>query len=203
MTKFVLIVAMSISSIAASATQYSKLSIITSAKQRGCWTSLKSFIVNADLKDEWDSCQYISDDYPQFPVATNSLVSAGACTAEDIAYILTNSVDTAVADSFLRRVYDNDMNSTSGRSKWHGKKVRETISTNTMTRTTYYEDGTIFTDSAKIRTAQDSVNAYNSKLPRPAMTNGIPARLAAARIRQRTDSSTTNTVTRNITAGKN
>jgi len=183
------------------ATQYSKLSVITIAKQRGCWASLKAFIADADLKDEWDCCQYLSDDYPQFPAATNALVSSGVCTDEDVLFILTNSVDSAVGDACVRRVYDNDMKSSSGRVKWHGKMVRQVVDTNTLTSVKIYEDGTAFTDRAKVRTPLDSARAATAKLPNPVMTNGVPARLAAARLRQRENETSVSNVTVNITAG--
>jgi len=187
-----------------SATQYSKLSVITCAKQRGCWASLKAFISNADLKDEWDCCQYLSDNYPQFASLTNAIVTSGAATPEDVAYILTNSVDVAVADAFLRRVYDTDMNSSIGRSKWHGRKLREVVDTNSMTKVSFYEDGSFFADKAKITTPIDSVRKSNAMLPRTSMTNGIPARLAAARIRRQKESEAgVSNVTVSVRAGGN
>lgn len=176
------------SCVSASATQYSKLSIITNAKQRGCWATLKSFIENADLKDEWDCCQYISDGYHQFALVTNALVTSGASTAEDVTYILTNSVDTAVDDVFLRRIYDNDMKSSSGRTRWHGKRLREVVDTNRMTWVTFYEDGTSFSDHAKIITPSDSVRKANAKLSSAYLTNGIPKRLVTARLRRQSES---------------
>lgn len=182
-----------------SATQYSKLSVITSAKQRGCWQSIKSFISAADLKDEWDCCQYLSDDHPQFAAVTNALVASSAASADDVAYILTNSIDTAVADAFLRRVYDTDMKSSSGRSKWHGKKIREVVDTNSMVKVSLYEDGYSISDKARITTPLDSVIKSNARLS----TNGIPARLAAARLRRQTDATTVSNVTVNVKAGAN
>jgi len=198
MKRIVLLAAVAVS-LVASATQYSKLSIITSAKTRGCWVKLKDFISNADLKDEWDCCQYLSDEYPQFATLTNALVTSGVATSEDVTYIMTNSVDTAVADAFLRRVYDADMKSSSGRSKWHGRKVREVVDTNSMTKVSFYEDGSRFTDAAKITTPLDAVRKANSSLPRTVMTNGVPSRLAAARIRNQEEA----TVTVTIRAGGN
>ena len=110
--------------------------------------------------------------------------------------------DLVAALQLLNRKYHRDVATKSGRAAWHGKAVREIVNTNDMTKTTVYEDGTTFTDAAKVTTPQDSVNAYNAKLPPPVMTNGVPVRLANARLRQVSNAATTNTVTVTITAGK-
>jgi len=179
------------------ATQYSKLSIITSAKRLGCWASIKAFISNADLKDEWDACQYLSDDNQQFAAATNALVTAGLCSAEDIAGVLSNSVDTAVFDTYLRRVYDNDMNTSTGRIRWHGKVVRTVVNTNALTKVTFYEDGTAITDEAKIVSKK-------VETPKTTMTtNGVPVRLAKARARMTADKSAISNVTVTVTSCSN
>lgn len=192
-------------SLAASATQYSKLAVITAAKSRGCWNGIKAFISDHDLKDEWDSCQYLSDAYPAFATVTNALVETGLATAEDVAFVLSQSKDTALEDDLLTRLYAREVSTSTGRSRWHGRKVREVVNTNTLTKVSYYEDGTTFTDEAKITRSSDtsSVQAANAKLPRPVMTNGIPARLAAARLRQSENETTVSNVTVNITAGGN
>lgn len=65
------------------------------------------------------------------------------------------------------------------------------------------EDGETFQDPAKVTTPLDAVRAANAKLPQPVMTNGIPARLAAARLRQRENATTTNEVTVTVKAGQN
>lgn len=187
--------------LAASATQYSKLSIITTAKGLGCWQDLKAWIAAADLQEEWDAAQYLSDDYPQFASITNSIAAAGIATLEDIEAILAASVDTSIPDAYIRNLYEHDMASKDGRARWHGAKLREVVDTNTLTKVTYYADGTAFTDEARIVTLLDSVKASNAKLPQPVMTNGIPARLANARLRQRENSTTTNEVTVTIKAG--
>lgn len=187
----------------AEATQYSKLQIITKAKERGVWAAAKAIIVQADLEEEWAACQYISDDYPQFIQATNMLVAAGVATADDIIYILTNAIDTAVPDAAFRRVYDRENSTGYGRIKWHGKKIREEY-TNAV-RITTYEDGTVFRDHSEYITPQDSAKAYLDKIA--ATTNSGPARANAARkhlLKIKTDEANgvVSNVTVRIQAGK-
>ena len=109
--------------------------------------------------------------------------------------------DLVAALQLLNRKYHRDVSTEAGRKAWHGAKRREVVDTNTLEKVTYYEDGTAFTDQARIITPQDSANAYNASLPKPVMTNGVPTRLAAARLRQRENSTTTNEVTVTIQAG--
>lgn len=187
------------------ATQYSKLRIITLAKERGVWPAVKAVIQEADLAEEWAACQYITDDYPQFVAATNMLVGAGIATAEDIAYILANSVDEAVPDASLRRVYDKENTTGTGRVKWHGKKIREEVDMTNMVRITTYEDGTVFRDEAPVVTPQDAAEAYLRRIA--ATTNSAPARLNAARqrlLKTKTDEANgvVSNVTVNLTAGR-
>ena len=187
------------------ATQYSKLRIITLAKERGVWPAVKAVINEADLAEEWAACQYITDDYPQFVAATNMLVAAGIATAEDIVYILTNSVDEAVPDAALRRVYDKDNTSGSGRVKWHGKKIREEYDLTNCVRITTYEDGTVFRDESAYITPKKSAEDYLNRLA--ATTNSGPARINAARkrlLKTKTDEANgvVSNVTVNLTAGR-
>lgn len=184
-----------------SATQYSKLALITAAKEAGVWASLKDFITRMNLKDEWDACQYITDDYAQFAAATNAIVSEGLATPEQITSMLSASVDTAVSDAAIARYYANDMKSKSGRGKWHGKVVRTVVDTDTMTKTTYYEDGTVFVDNGKVTTAISSANVAKEKVA--LSTNNVPTQLAAARLKVAADKSVTNTVTVTLKAGGN
>lgn len=205
MKKVLLVLSVLLVLFAAEATQYSKLRIITLAKERGVWLAVKAVIQEADLAEEWAACQYITDDYPQFVAATNMLVAAGIATAEDIVYILTNSVDEAVPDASLRRVYDKENKTGTGRVKWHGKKIREEVDMTNMVRITTYEDGTVFRDVAPVVTPQDAAEAYLRRIA--ATTNSAPSRLAAARqrlLKTKTDEANgvVSNVTVNVTAGR-
>lgn len=183
----------------AQAAQYSKLGIVTAAKTMGKWPQLKSWIAQADLQEEWDAAQYLSDDYLEFAAITNAICTSGIATAEEIATILLAARDTSVQDAMLLRVYNNDIKSTAGRIKWHGKVVSTSVDLESLTKTTVHEDGTVFVDEAKVSRAGDRVLYHNSKLPKPVVTNGIPARLAAARLRQAENAATTNEVTVTVT----
>jgi len=186
-------------SLAASATQYSCLSIITNAKRLGKWPALKAWIVAADLKDEWDKANYVSDDYPQYAAITNALVTGGVLTNAEVLELLATSKDTAIPDNALRRVYNRDVSTSSGRMKWHGKQTVQIIDTNQWIRITRYEDGTEFTDrAAKPKDKIDTMKKIVAK------TNGVPVRLAEARRRwaaNKNAGGTTN-ITVNVRAGQ-
>ncbi len=200
MKKLMITLALAVATSALSATQYSKLAVITAAKKAGVWANLKTFIAEADLKDEWDACQYLTDDHPMFAAATNMLVKTGVATAEQVGAILSASIDTSVSDALISRVYKNAVKSKAGRGKWHGKIVRTVVDDETLIKTTTYEDGTVFTDAAKLTTAISSAQAAKARV---VATNGVPARLAAARLKVAADAGKTNTVTITIKAGTN
>lgn len=76
----------------------------------------------------------------------------------------------------MNRKYHRDVKTAAGRAEWHGKIVKTEIAED-LTRTTTYEDGTVFVDApVKARTAGIAQTARIL-----AQTNGVPARLAAAR----------------------
>jgi len=163
------------------ATQYSCLSIITAAKQAGKWEAVKAWIDAAGLADEWGKCHYVSDDYPQYATITNALVAAGVATDAEIKAILAASVDTAIPDELLNRVYQQDMSSHTGRVRWHGKVVRSVIDTNALTRTQYHTDGWVYTEKFKA-VANKGIDAKLSAAERAAKREAAEqARLAAIR----------------------
>jgi len=131
------------------ATQYSCLSIITAAKQIGKWDAVSAWIAAAGMKDEWDKCNYVSDEYPQYPAITNALVSAGVLTQAEIVGIMAASVDTAIPDAMIRRVVSNDCTTAQGRRKWHGNVVTNVIDTNALTRTHVHADGWVYVERFK------------------------------------------------------
>lgn len=101
--------------------------------------------------------------------------------------------------NLMEAKYNRDVATKEGRKSWHGKPVSETVDTNTLTKVSVYEDGTVFSDPAKIMTAAMAAKAQIERLQ--PQTNGIPARLAAARLRQRQHAETVSNVTVRITAG--
>lgn len=122
------------------------------------------------------------------PATLEEAVSASGWTVQELVAAL----------DMIEAKYNRDMKTKEGRKFWHGK-VQETVDTNTLTKVSVYEDGTVFRDPAKITTPSASANAQLARLQ--AQTNGIPERLAAARLRQRQNAETVSNVTVRITAG--
>ena len=138
------------------------------------------------------------------PAETNENVTTEAVISEVMQVIKDegwNAEDVADAIKSLRGLYLRDTATQEGRRRWHGQKTREVVNTNTLEKTTYYEDGTIFTDQAKVTTPAQAAQQQLARLPPPVMTNGIPTRLANARLRQRENSMTTNEVVVVLKAG--
>lgn len=71
----------------------SKLKLITTLKGIDKWITVKGFISDADLEDEWNACQYIDVRYPAFISATNQAVRAGLATSEEISTVIEQSWD--------------------------------------------------------------------------------------------------------------
>ena len=166
--KKTIVFALCVSALVAGATQYSKLALITAAKQAGRWDALKAWIASAGLQDEFQNCVYLSDEYPQFAAITNAIVSSGAATSQEVAAILAASQDPAVADALLRRVYDKDMGSPNGRVKWHGAVTNTVFDTNALVKVQYHADGYVHRQSF-----------------RSAAAMGIGERISAAEIKNR------------------
>lgn len=126
----------------ATATQYSKLGIITAAKSLGKWQTMNQWIQGAGYWDEWLACQYFSDEYPGFDQITNAVVASGITTAEEIAAVLAASVDPSVPDSFLASRYRREMETEAGRIQWHGAITNSVPDVPHFTITDYHaEDG--------------------------------------------------------------
>lgn len=171
MKKTVALFAIVCCAMCASATQYSKLSIITAAKALDRWDGIKAWIAASGFQDEWNAASYLSDEYPQYPAITNAVVQSGVCPAEDLLRIMAASTDTAVPDNMLAFVVSNDCLTASGRVKWHGKVVTNHIDTAALTRTQVFADGWTFVEKFK------SVNA----LP-------LEKQLSQAELKQRRES---------------
>lgn len=135
---------------------------------------------------------------------TNETVDVDAIISETVKVIQEEgwtASDVADAIRSLRGLYLRDNATTDGRKRWHGKVVTTSVDTNTLMRTTVHEDGETFVDGPTVITPAQQAQAQLSKLPKPVMTNGVPTRLANARLRQRENSTTTNEVTVALKAG--
>ena len=114
--------------------------------------------------------------------------------------------DLIAALQLLNRKYHRDCERPEGRRAWHGKLVGQSVDTNTLTKVERHEDGTVFTFPARIITPADSAKARLERIKgaqkRQATTNGVPLRLALARVKAAQRAATTNTVTVTGTAGR-
>ena len=176
MKKFMFVVSVCLAAMLAEATQYSKLALITAAKQAGRWDALKAWIASAELQDEFQNCVYLSDEYPQFAAITNAIVLSGAATSQEVAAILFASQDTAVADALLRRVYDKDMGSPNGRVKWHGAVTNTVFDTNALVKVQYHADGYVHRRSFRSAAAM----GIGERISAAEMKNRIEAQKKAA-----------------------
>ena len=167
----------------ACATQYSKLSLMTAAKQSGRWDGMKAWIQSADLWDEWTACSYLSDDYPQFVAITNAIVQSGKASTAEIEAILAASLDTAVPDEAMNRMYANAMSNANERVKWHGAIVTNRVDTNALVKVQVYADGFTWTQhfkSVRAMGLEDRLTAAEKKARQEAARKRA-AELAAKR----------------------
>ena len=186
MRKIVALCGIAICAVCAEATQYSKLSLITAAKQSGRWDAIKAFIEQSGYAEEWAACSYLSDTYPQFPTITNAVVAAGLGTVEEIAALLAASVDTALPDSLVVPMYHREMSNEAGRVRWHGNVARTHFDTNALVKTTWYADGWEFREPFTPKSVP-SVQSQLSAAEKKAMAERRKAEEAARKEKIRQD----------------
>lgn len=107
--------------------------------------------------------------------------------------------DLVAALGLLNRKYHRDCENAQGRKAWHGKLKREVVNTNDLTKTEVYEDGTSFTYKHRIITPAQAVSNRNARIM--LATNGVPERIAAARLKRMQEMTTTNVVNQVLKAG--
>ena len=108
----------------------------------------------------------------------------------------TNSwtmADLVTALQLMNRKYHRDVATESGRVSWHGRLVSQEVDTNALVKVSTYADGTEFRDPWQKVTASSAAAAKAAALS--VTTNGIPARLAAARLRRATEKAAQSNVT--------
>ena len=108
----------------------------------------------------------------------------------------TNSwtmADLVTALQLMNRKYHRDVATESGRVSWHGRLVSQEVDTNALVKVSTYADGKEFRDPWTTITASSSAAAKAAALS--VTTNGIPARLAAARLRRATEKAAQSNVT--------
>ena len=119
----------------------------------------------------------------------------------------------ARADEILHAVelnmakYDLDMARPEGRKAWHGRLHHEEVHTNALCKIEVYTNELTgatwrFRLPFTPKDPEAEVKKANARLPRPVTTNGIPAKLAAARLRRQVESQTVSNVTVTVEANR-
>lgn len=101
--------------------------------------------------------------------------------------------DVGDAIRSLRGLYLRDNSTREGRRRWHGNPVGMPVTDAARgVVITTYEDGEVF---------EDATEPPPKKPPTTVTTNGVPAKLAAARLRRQSEQSAVSNVTVTVTAG--
>lgn len=185
----------------AHAAQYSKLGIITAAKQLGKWEALKAYITAAGYEDEWAACAFLSDEYPTFAAITNAVCATGMATPEEVAAILAAAEDKA-PDALLPVFYTREMQSGSGRVKWHGARVRQAeieVEPGKYRLIEEYADGYIYTNAVRVIHRDDPEEEARRRAAEEAARQAreralYPATVAEILAKRRAAATTTNEV---------
>ena len=101
----------------------------------------------------------------------------------------------------LRDQYQKDIQTESGRLKWHGKRLEVSINTNTLIKVSRYADGNVFIDKPKVitpNTLAEMAKKRIDKLPRRL----VDARQKTENVKSAGISNVINTITINPQKGK-
>lgn len=148
MKKAFAIAALAASTLAASAAipvHFSKLGIVTAARQMGKLEAMNAWIQQAGYWDEWLACQVFSDDYPGFAAITNAVVATGLATAEEIGAVLAASRVEPTTERIVMMI-EGDRNL---REKYHGGRIGQYIVENEegrLIRVDLYADRSVWTN---------------------------------------------------------
>ena len=124
-----------------------------------------------------------ADDAAHVAVTTNADGSTNTWTMADLVTAL----------QLMNRKYHRDVATEQGRVSWHGRLVSQEVDTNALVKVSTYADGTEFREPWTTITASSAAAAKAAALS--VTTNGIPARLAAARLRRATEKAAQSNVT--------
>ena len=139
------------------------------------------------------------------PINAPAQAGAETNTADIVEEIITEAVkvieeegwtaqDVGDAIRSLRGLYLRDNATREGRRRWHGNTVGMPVTDAARgVVITTYEDGEVF---------EDATPAKSTTPPKPVTTNGVPVKLAAARLRRQSEQSAVSNVTVTVTAGK-
>lgn len=124
-------------------------------------------------------------------VESNEVVAA--TLFEDGSTNTWTAADLQAALGLLNRRYHREVERPDGRRAWHGDLVREIIDTNNLRKIEVYADGTRFAFPFEVKDSPSAISNRNAHL-KTVMTKGVPAALAAARLRRAEEKATTNIV---------
>lgn len=139
------------------------------------------------------------------PVNAPAQAGAETNTADIVEEIITEAVkvieeegwtaqDVGDAIRSLRGLYLRDNATRDGRRRWHGNTVGMPVTDAARgVVITTYEDGEVF---------EDATEPPPKKPPVTITTKGVPAALAAARVRRQAESGVVSNVTATVTAGR-
>lgn len=126
-------------------------------------------------------------------LAAESNEVVAATLFEDGSTNTWTAADLQAALGLLNRKYHRDVRRPDGRRAWHGDLVRQIIDTNNMQKIEVYADGSQFTFPFVDRDSPSAISNRNEQMKRT-MSKGVPAALAAARLRRAEEKATTNVV---------
>ncbi len=174
---------------------FSKLGIVTAARQMGKLDAMNAWIQNAGYWDEWLACQVFSDDYPGFAAITNAVVASGLATGEEISAILAASRVEPVKERIVLMIEgDRAM-----RERYHGGRIGQYVVENEegrLIRVDLYADRSVWTNgTTTAKGILDDPEAEAKRLAQMAVEReraqaawdaaNLPPDLAALRARQR------------------
>lgn len=151
-------------------------------------------------------------------VAIADEIQADYTEGEKSAELITPDIETAAkamlgqedAAKLLHAIrlqmdkYDHDMRSTSGRREWHGTLLRQEVYTNELCAVEVYTnkiDGSIWRYKYPFKPKMTTAEANRKRLKSPPKVNGIPKKLAEARLKRYQELNTKSNITVNIEAG--
>jgi len=157
--------------------------------------SLFSFLMVAHAEVAAD---YVEGEKSHDILTPSVTAAATMAVGDDMAAQLLHALRLQMAK------YDNDMRSSSGRRAWHGRLVSQEIHTNDLCKIEVYSNevtGVLWRYRVPMKPV--TVAQSNARLTTTVDTNGVPTRLAAARLRRQAeaDASVSN-VTVTVTAGE-
>lgn len=108
---------------------------------------------------------------------------------------ITDDEILAMYRAQIVKKYHSDMSNDSGRVKWHGKVIQQKILTNELRRIDTHYSGFVFTNKW-VDAHKYYAGWYKRKtLIRPPMTNGVPTKLAEARMRRYREKTASSNIT--------